>query len=311
MNNTKYNEILSYFPSHLRVILERTFEMTGDALQEIRIRCNMPLIIETSNGSFAVAEDGSPSPATGGAYTVSDRDLRLVFQAVCENSIYAFMDEIRQGFITIKGGHRVGFVGRAVTEKSKIENFREISSLNIRIAHEAIGAANYIIDNILKPGGVRNTLIVSPPMGGKTTVLRDLARQISNSGVKTALADDRGELAALFKGTPQNDVGIQTDVLENAPKAQAVVMLLRSMSPQLIVTDEIATEEDANAIMQCFGTGVSVIASAHGTAADEVMQRKPLAQLFGGMGFEQIIVLQKEGTGINTRVLGKVTVVKA
>jgi len=146
-------------------------------------------------------------------------------------------------------------------------------------------------------------------MGGKTTVLRDLARQISDKGIKTALVDDRGELAALFKGVPQNDVGVQTDVIENAPKSEAVIMMLRSMSPQLIITDEIATKKDADAVLRCFGTGVSVIASTHGKSAQEVMQRENLKPLFGEIGFKQIIVLQKEGRGINTRVLGKVTAV--
>ncbi len=305
--NTRYGEILRVLPNYMKSMVEKTFEIMGDSLQEIRIRCGKPLVITATNGSFAISSEGSPSPAVGGAYMVSDSDLQLIFQAVCENSVYAFMDEIKQGFVTLKGGHRVGFVGRAVTDGKKIENFREISSINIRIAREVIGAANYIIDDVLKAQGVVNTLVVSPPLGGKTTVLRDLARQISDRGVKTALADDRGELAALFKGVPQNDVGVQTDVIENAPKADGVVMLLRTMSPQLIVTDEISTKSDAEAINQCFGTGVSVVASAHGSSAEEVMSRESLRPLFGGIGFRQIIVLHKEGTGLNTRILGRVT----
>ncbi len=306
--NAKYTWILNYFPPNLRGILEKVIKSSGDSLQEIRIRCGKPLIVSTANGSFAVDSQGSLSPAVGGAHVISECDLRLIFQAVCENSVYAFMDEIRQGFITIKGGHRVGFTGRAVTDGEKIENFRDISSINIRIAHEVIGASNYIVGDILKPDGtVYNTLIVSPPMVGKTTVLRDLARQLSDSGIKTAVADDRGEIAALFKGIPQNDVGVQTDVIENAPKAEAVTMLLRTMSPQLIITDEIAAEKDCRAIMQAFGTGVSVIASAHGSTAREIMQRENIKPLLGGIGFNRIIVLTREGMGINTRILGKVT----
>ncbi len=308
--NTRYTEVLEYLPGHIRKIMEKTFDTVGGNLQEIRIRQGKPLIIITSGGNFSVCTDGSISPAVGGAYTVTESDVRMIFQGVCENSVYAFMEEIKQGFVTLKGGHRVGFSGRAVTNGQKIENFREISSINIRIAHEIVGAANQIIDNILTPGGVVNTLVVSPPMGGKTTVLRDVARQISNKGTKTALIDERGEFAAMFKGVPQNDVGLQTDVIENAPKSEAVVMMLRTMSPQLIVTDEISTEEDARALMQCFGTGVSVVASTHGSSAREVMQRENIKPLLGGIGFGQIIVLQKEGTGLNTRIFGKVTVTK-
>lgn len=303
--NTRYGDIQKILPAHFKAMLEKTVQTVGDTLLEIRVRCGKPLIAETSSGSFVITSDGSLSPATGGAYIVSERDLRLIFQAVCENSVYAFMDEIKQGYITVKGGHRVGFSGRAVLNGDKIENFREISSLNIRIAREVIGAANYIIEDVLKPFGVVSTLIVSPPMGGKTTILRDLTRQISDRGIKTALIDERGEMASLSRGVPQCDVGVQTDVIENAPKADAVVMMLRTMSPQLIVTDEIATAKDTEALMQAFGTGVSVIASTHGASFEEVMQRESIKPLFGGIGFKQIIVLEKEGSGLNTRVYGK------
>ena len=309
--NTKYREILRNFPPDMREILEKAMAETGENLQEIRVRCGKPLILETSTGSFAVGTQGALSPAIGGAYVVNESEIRMIFQAVCENSVYAYMDEIRQGFITIKGGHRVGFTGRAVVESDKIENFRDISSLNIRVAHEVIGAANYIIGNILEPDGkICNTLLVSPPMVGKTTVLRDLARQLSDKGIKTAVADDRGEICALFRGVPQNDVGVQTDVIENAPKAEAVTMLLRTMSPELIVTDEIATAKDCDAIMQAFGTGVSVIASTHGSSAEEILKRENIKELLGGIGFKKIIVLTRDGFGLNTRILGNVTEVE-
>lgn len=305
--NTRIAEILGYMPKHLRGMLDKTFEMTGDSLQEIRIRNGLPLIVGTMRGSFAVLPDGSVSPAVGGSYIISDFDLKQIFQAVCESSVYAYLDDIKQGFITIKGGHRVGIAGRAVGEGGRTEGFREISSLCIRVAREVIGAANEFIGKVNTPAGIVSTLLVSPPMGGKTTVLRDIARQVSDFGIKVAIADDRGEIAALFKGSPQNDIGVQTDVIENAPKSEAVVMLLRSMSPQLIITDEIATHEDAEAIMQCFGTGTAVIGSAHGGSAEEIMKRDCLRPLLGGIGFKQIIFLQKEGVGLNTGIFGEVT----
>lgn len=302
--NLRTAEILGYMPENLRPLLCRTFENAGEALQEIRIRSGLPLVVGTSNGSFAVLSNGELSPAVGGAYIVRASDVKRIFQAICENSVYAFSEDIRQGFVTIKGGHRVGITGRATVSGGRIETFKEISSLNIRIAREVIGAANGIAECIITPVGIKNTLLVAPPMGGKTTVLRDLARQISDRGIKTAVADDRGEIACLYRGIPQNNIGIQTDVIENARKADAVVMLLRSMSPQLIVTDEISTAEDAQALLQCFGTGVSVIATAHGEAVEEVQSREILKPLFGGTGFKQVIMLCKEGTGFNTRITG-------
>jgi stage III sporulation protein AA len=190
-----------------------------------------------------------------------------------------------------------------------IETFRDISSLNIRVAREIIGAANLIIDKVVKDSKVINTLIVAPPLEGKTTVLRDLTRQISDMGIKTAVADERGEIAALYKGIPQNNVGIHTDVIENAPKAEAALMLLRTMSPQLIITDEISTQYDALSILQCFGMGVSVVATTHGCSAEEVMKRAFFKQLLGGIGFKQIIILKKDTICYGTEVKGEVVVI--
>lgn len=301
--NMRLAEVLRYMPKHISAMLEKTFEVTETSIQEIRIRAELPLIIGTISGSFAVLPDGSLSPAVGGAYIVSSADLRRIFQAVCENSVYAYIDDIRQGFITIRGGHRVGFCGHTSVSDGRVENFREISSLNIRIAREVIGAANGIADNVLAAGGIVNTLLVSAPMGGKTTVLRDLARIASDRGVKTAVADDRGEIAAMYRGIPQNNIGVQTDVIVNAPKSEAITMLLRSMSPQMIVTDEIATDADARAVLKCFGTGVAVIGSAHGGSIEEAAGRDILRPLIGANGFGQIIFLRKDGSGLNTKIL--------
>ena len=303
--NNRLKEVLNYMPENLKSILFKTFEQTGDIIQEIRIRNKSPLIINCLSGSFAVLPDGTISPAVGGAYIISPSELNRIFCSICENSVYAYAEDIKQGFITIKGGHRVGITGRANTVNGRIESFKEISSLNIRIAREVIGAANSVIDNVVQNGVVYNTLLVAPPMGGKTTVLRDLARQISDMGVKTALVDERGELASIYCGVPQNNIGLQTDVIENVPKAEGALLLLRTMSPQLIITDEISTQADANALIQCFGLGVSVIASTHGSSIDEVKNRLSIKPLLGGNGFNRIILLTKEGRGINTGIIGR------
>ncbi len=307
--NKRLEGVLSYVPETLKRIFSAVFLKVGDNIQEIRIRSGLPLVIVTSSGNFAVLPDGNLSPTVNGAYIASPDDVKRVFYAVCENSIYAFTDDIRQGFVTIRGGHRVGITGRATVANGKIESFREITSLNIRIAREVIGAADSIIDDVLKPSGILNTLIVSPPMGGKTTVLRDLTRQISDRGIKTAVVDERGEIASIFHGMPQNNVGIHTDVIENVSKAEGMTMLLRTMSPELIVTDEISTKSDAEAISRCFGTGVAVVATAHGSSVKEIMKRRPLQDVLGDMGFKQIILLKKEVMGLNIKILGEVTVI--
>ena len=292
--SNRTEEILLYMPDRARSAIGNVVDIVGDSLMELRFRMGRPLMAITLGGQYAVTPSGSLSLEASGAYMVSENDIKHIFQAICDNSVYAYTEEIKQGFITIAGGHRFGFVGRAISANGVIEGFREISSINIRIAHEAIGAANNIMSSIVSGGKVRNAIVISPPNMGKTTLLRDIARQISNGGKKVAIADDRGEIAAVYRGVPQNDVGINTDVIDTAPKGEAIVLLLRSMSPQVIVSDELSTASDARAVLQAFGTGVSVIASAHGDDLESVRNRETLKPLFGSGGFELAIVLSRE-----------------
>lgn len=302
MEENRVFEILAYMPDNLKAVMQRVLELSADSLEEVRFRMGRPLIVGTSGGNLAVKADGTLSESINGAYEVTEGDIHRIFQAICENSVYAYIDEIRQGFITIRGGHRVGFAGRAAAPSGRVENFREISSLNFRVAREVIGAADDIINDIYAEKGVVNTLLVAPPLVGKTTMLRDIARQISNSGIKVGIADDRGEIAAMYHGAMQNDVGLQTDVIDGAPKAESVIMLLRSMAPQVIISDEIATSADVEAISQAFGTGVGVIASAHGGSFEEVASRNLLQPLFAEGGFGQVIVLSRSKNGLSEEI---------
>lgn len=293
MRKSRIHDVLPYLAGDVRCIFERLVGTENFRIEEIRLRAGAPLTIGIyGEGCFITAAGGLTNHEFD-AYRVSQREVRDTFMAICENSVYAYMDEIRQGFITLKGGHRVGICGKAVTEDGKIKTFRDVSSLNIRISNEVLGVADGIADSVINGTQISNTLIVSPPQTGKTTLLRDLTRQISNRGFKTGIADDRGELAALCNGIPQNDVGAQTDIIDNAPKNEAVLMLLRTMSPRVIVTDEIACEKDVDALRLAYGTGVSVIATAHGTDKEDVMGRKILKPLFEDGIFKQIIVLNR------------------
>lgn len=303
--SNRSEEILLYMPDRMRDAIGNAFDVIGDSLAELRFRTGKPIMAVTLGGQYAVTPGGSLIHESNGAYIVSESDIKHIFQAICDNSVYAYTEEIRQGFITVAGGHRFGFVGRASVSNGAIEGFREISSVNVRIAHEIVGAANNIMSKIVDNGRVRNTIIISPPNMGKTTLLRDIARQVSNSGIKVAIADDRGEIAAVYKGVPQNDVGINTDVIDNAPKGEAIVLLLRSMSPQVIISDEISTHSDANAVLQALGTGAAVIASAHGDDLESVRSRETLKSLFGKGGFEVAIVLSRE----NGEIIADVSVI--
>lgn len=302
----RIREIMGIFPENLRVLLRKGLDGIWGNLEEIRLRVNRPLIIGTSGGNFAILKDGSLSPALGGAYIVSDSDIRQVFCNLCENSVYAYEEEIRQGYITVKGGHRAGFCGKAVVRDGRTETIRDINAVNIRVAKEWIGCGSGYIDEIMQNGRVINTLVVSPPGCGKTTLLRDLTRLISNSGMKVSVVDERGEIGACYCSVPQNDLGVQTDIIEDAPKKEAIPIMLRSMSPQVIICDEIATESDVKSIKKCFGSGVAVIASAHSGSVEEAKSNPLLKGLFGGNGFRKIIFLARNDESVSKRVVGEV-----
>lgn len=241
-------EILKYFPCNIYNILKK--EMDENAIkniQEIRIRCNRPIILKLRNGDIIID------------YIINQCELLQILEKICNNSIYAYKNQICNGFITIKGGHRVGITGTAVIEDEKVINLKYINGINFRIAREVFNCSEKIIDQIIdkENNTIYNTLIVSPPGKGKTTILRDTIRKISNGipeldflGKNCGVVDERGEIAAIYHGVPQNDIGIRTDVIENISKAQGMKMLIRSMTPEIIACDEIGTKEDAEAIKE-------------------------------------------------------------
>ena len=238
-----------------------------DKLEEIRIRVNRPVILQYGQVEEVIN------------YTIDSEMILNILQNICDNSIYAYQEQICNGYITLKGGHRVGITGNVVFKENKIINISYISSLNFRIARQVLNCSyktfEYIIN--LDKNTVFNSIIVSPPGRGKTTILRDLVRNISNGipeigfrGVNVGLADERSEIAAMYKGIPQNDVGLRTDVLDNIPKSIGMKMLIRSMSPKVIVADEIGREEDVEAINYAVCSGIKGVFTAHGDSIEAV-----------------------------------------
>ena len=283
--------VLEYLP----VIIRNKIEPVLNApIEELRLRTNKPLIIKIGQENQIID------------YIIKQQEILQAFERICENSVYSYRRQICDGYITIRGGNRVGIVGSAVVDNGQVININYISSLNFRIARQEIGCSNFIIEDIIDEHNksIYNTLIISPPGCGKTTLLRDIVRNISNGiteigfrGKNVGVADERGEIAAMYKGIPQNDIGIRTDVIDNMPKPEAMRILVRSMCPDVIACDEIGSIEDINAIDYAMCSGVKGIFTAHARNIDEVNQNPEISKLLNKHIFERIILLNPEKRG--------------
>lgn len=265
-------------------------------LQEIRIRTGRQAILKYEDEEII-------------NYIPNQKEMISIVQMLCENSIYSYQSQMCNGFITLYGGHRVGITGNIAMKDEKICNINYISSLNFRIAREIIGISDSILDQIIeKREGkliVNNTLIISPPGYGKTTILRDLVRNLSNRGFTISLIDERGEIAAMYKGIPQNDVGIRTDVMDNVTKSLGMKIAIRTMAPQVIVSDEIGTKEDVDAINYGICSGVKGIFTAHAKTIEDIRLNENLDKLYEQRVFNKLIFLEKMGKVKNIYTLDK------
>ena len=305
MKNT-YEEIVKSIAPNVRSKIKDTLTKHDD-IEEIRMRCEKPLIINYNNQDFFLDEKlNKLSPEVDNAYIVNKEDIEQTFQIMCKYSIHSFIDDIKKGFITLRGGHRVGLVGKTIIENGEVKNIKNISSLNIRISREIIGCSDKVMNHIrASDNSINNTLIISPPQCGKTTLIRDIVRNLSNgnknlgiSGIKVALVDERNEISGSYLGIPQMDVGIRTDIIETCPKDIGIMMLLRSMSPKVIVTDEIGNISEINALYSALNGGVGLITTVHGNSIDDIKNRKELKKLLEGELFKTIIILSaKRGPG--------------
>lgn len=307
-----FNKVLNFLDPDIAAILKKIPEDVKERVEEVRIRAGKPLMICMEGSDFFINRDGNPDISSENTYMSTEVNVNKSFQIISNYSVYAIEDELKNGFITIKGGHRIGVSGKVIYGKDGLETIKDISSLNVRIAREKIGVSNQVMKHIIKePNTIYHTLIVSPPQCGKTTLLRDIIRNLSNGmseysfrGIKVGLVDERSEIASLYNGQPQNKIGIRTDVLDGCKKYDGMILLIRSMSPHVIATDELGDEKDIKAIHEALKAGVKVIATAHGEDIEDIKSKPNLKKIIDERIFQRIFILDNsKGVGTIKRIL--------
>ncbi|UQD52705.1 stage III sporulation protein AA [Bacillus methanolicus] len=289
--------VVPFLPKSIAERLEQIPSFQQNEIEEIRVRINRPL---------EVTMKGSPLFLP---YTVQPEDALHLLNKISGYSIYTLEEELKRGYITISGGHRVGLAGKVILENSQVKAIRDISSFNIRIARERIGIADRLVPFLFDNGWL-HTMIIGPPQTGKTTLLRDIARIISTgndalglSASKVGIVDERSEIAGCVKGIPQLTFGYRIDVLDACPKAEGMMMMIRSMSPDVLVVDEIGREEDALAIMEAVNAGIKLIMTTHGSSLLEIRKRPSLKKILEQRIFQRFIELsRKDGPGTVTYI---------
>ncbi|ABS23119.1 stage III sporulation protein AA [Bacillus cytotoxicus] len=288
-------EVLEVLPKMMRELIEGCKEY--NALEEIRVRIGRPLEC-IAHGKVFFHE-----------YIVTPEDAMHLLNKLSQFSIYTIEEELKRGYVTLRGGHRIGLAGKVITEKSAVKMIRDVSSFNIRIARQKMGIAEPLLSYLYESRWL-NTMVIGPPQTGKTTLLRDVARCMSQGvgfanipSCKVGIVDERSEIAGCVKGIPQYEFGPRVDVLDACPKAEGMMMMIRSMSPDILIVDEIGRMEDSEAIMEAVHAGVQLFISAHGFSFDDIRKRPSLKAVMEFGVFERFIELSKaKGPGTVVQV---------
>lgn len=287
-NLLSFENAISVLPLPIRQSISRMSNEMKINIEEIRLRINRPVFVTVKGREIKLSD------SNGESHIVTSQDISLVLDIVTRSSIHIAMDTIRQGFVTMQSGHRIGICGTAVVKDGVVTLLRNYSSLNIRIAREVIGCSNTIFSEIMNDGQFLDTLVISPPGLGKTTLIRDIVRNLSKQGIRTGVADERGELTAVCGGIPQFDLGDYVDVIDGAPKSEAMLMLLKTMSPMVLAVDEITSPKDIKAAETAANCGVRLLASVHAKNFDELKNRQVTRTLLKENLFRRVVVISFE-----------------
>ncbi|MCH1979527.1 Uncharacterized protein conserved in bacteria [uncultured Flavonifractor sp.] len=285
-----YRQVVGVLPPRLR---QEAFSLPLQdqcRAEELRLRVGQPMSAVFPEGERPLG--GEP---------VRAGELEQLVEIASRASVHAVLDQLRRGYLTVEGGHRIGLCGTAVLREGEIHSLRQLSSAAIRVARQVRNASDPVLGRLCPGGKLVSTLILAPPGAGKTTLLRDLVRRVSDGDGcqprRVSLMDERGEVAALYSGCPQLDVGSRTDVMEGCPKARGLMLLMRAMNPQVLAVDEITAPEDVAALRTAAGCGVTLLATAHGNSRED-LERRPLYRALMEAGiFQKLLLIRREGAG--------------
>lgn len=294
-NIQAYEQAARVLPTRLRrEALSLPPEDWGHA-EELRLRVGWPMTAVLPQGERPL----------GGAPVLS-QELEQLLELASGASVHAVLDQLRRGYLTVEGGHRVGLCGAAVLRDGEIHTLRRLSSAAVRVARQVTGAARPLLKELTADGALPSVLILAPPGLGKTTLLRDLIRCVSEGdGLaprRVGVADERGELAALWNGRPQLELGRRADVVEGCPKAEGLLLLLRAMNPQVLAMDEITAPEDVSALRMAAGCGVTLLATAHGERRQDLENRSLYRTLLQEHIFQRLVVIRRSEAGRSYQV---------
>lgn len=281
--------VFHILPAKVKELVQGLSENILEETEEIRLRVNRPVEISSR---------GLPHFLP---YLFTKSDAELLISKLANHSFYTLDEELKRGYVTIEGGHRIGLAGKTLLENGNVKALRHLSSFNIRIAREKIGSANPFLP-FLFDGNWKHTMIIGPPQSGKTTLLRDIARIVSGGcpekgiqAMKAGVVDERSEIAGCLQGVPQLQFGPRIDVLDACPKAEGMMMMIRSLSPDVLIVDEIGRQEDKTAIMEAVNAGITLMMTTHGKSLEDIKKRPLLKEIIDQQVFERFLELSSKG----------------